>query len=185
MERRVFGFRVVMASMALAACGRGGRPEKIADGGTSAIATNATTASTAVTEPALPRCKAEGLGAAKLVDPLKLPDSCHWRGLAHGSTTIMRSEADLAAGALDCTTSSGVDFAKNNVVVSGRSLSPATVGIDVYDDGKKLTFVSRQRGSCPNEYPPTPITIPLALLIPAGETRTFADAMCKQEYKCP
>jgi hypothetical protein len=96
----------------------------------------------------------------------------------------MRTEADLLAGALDCP-SSGIDFGKSNVVVAGRSLSPATVGIDVYDDGQKLTFVSRQRDSCPKEYPPMPITIAIAFLIPAGEARTFGEAMCKQAYKCP
>lgn len=97
----------------------------------------------------------------------------------------MRTEAELVAGALDCPASSGIDFAKSNVVVTGRALSPATLGVDVYDDGQKVTFVSRQRGSCPNEYPPMPITIPIAFLIPAGEARTFGDAMCKQAYNCP
>ena len=172
-----------MASLSLgvlAACHRDGRVDSLSEGGATATPSTATAAAAGP-----PRCKADGLGAAKLVDPWKPPDSCHWRGLAHGSTTIMRSEADLFAGALDCTASSGVDFAKSNVVVSGRSLSPATVGIDVYDDGKKVTFVSRQRDSCPKEFPPMPITVPLAFFVPAGEARTFAEATCKQERKCP
>ena len=167
----------------LAACHRDGRVDSISEGGAPRTAT--TTPSTATAAAGPPRCKAEGLGAAKLVEPWKPPDGCHWRGLAHGTTTIIRSETDLIAGAMDCTATSGVDFAKTNLVVSGRTLSPATVGIDVYDDGKTLTFVSRQRDSCPKEYPPMPITIPLALLIPTGEARVFADAMCKQEWKCP
>ncbi len=187
MERRGAGSWLVITSFAVAACSRGGHAETSTDSGASAngnAGANTTSASTAATAPAIPRCKADGLGAAKLVDLWKPPDTCHWRGLAHGSTVIMRSEADLVAGALDCP-QSGIDFAKNNVVVTGRALSPATVGVDVYDDGRKVTFVSRQRDSCPNEYPPTPITIPVAFLIPHGDDRTFAEAMCKQAYKCP
>ncbi|MDB5213269.1 MAG: hypothetical protein JWO86_1196 [Myxococcaceae bacterium] len=169
---------VLLAStLALAACHRTGRVDPASDGG----ATSTSTSSTVVE---LPRCKAEGLGTATLVKPWQPPTACHWRGLAHGATTIIHSEADLIAGALDCP-ASGVDFAKSSLVVTGRALSPATVGIDVYDDGKKVTFVSRQRDSCPNEVPPMPITVPLAFLVPAGETRTFAEATCKQVYTCP
>jgi hypothetical protein len=178
MQRREVCSLFVIASMGVAACHRNGRVDSLSDSGTSGSTATATTA----TEP--PRCKADGLGAAKLVNTWKPPEACHWRGLAHGATTIMRTEADLVAGALDCP-AAGVDFAKNNVVVTGRALSPATVGVDVYDDGQKVTFVSRQRDSCPSEYPPMPITVPIAFLIPAGETRTFGDAMCKQAWKCP
>ena len=175
MGRREVCSLLLVASTGAAACHRTGRVDPVSDGGATATAVG----------PELPRCKPDGLGAAKLVTTWKAPEACHWKGLAHGATTIMRNEADLIAGALDCPASSGVDFTKNHVVVTGRALSPATVGVDVYDDGQKVTFVSRQRDSCPNEYPPMPITVPLAFLIPADETRTFGEAMCKQPWKCP
>jgi len=164
------------------ACHRSAPADSASDGG----ATTATKTTATTTGAESSRCKADGLGAAKLVTTWKAPESCHWKGLAHGATTIMRSEADLVAGALDCpeSASSGVDFTKNSVVVTGRALSPATVGVDVYDDGEKVTFVSRQRDSCPNEHPPMPITVPLAFLVPAGASRTFGEATCKQPWRC-
>ena len=177
MVRREVCLLLLAVTTSVTGCHRNGRVDSAADGGTTATAT-----ATAVAE--APRCKADGLGSAKLVKTWKPPEDCHWKGLAHGATTVMRNEADLRAGALDCPTS-GVDFAKDSVVVAGRALSPATVGVDVYDDGQKVTFVSRQRDSCPNEYPPMPITVPIAFLIPAGETRTFGEATCKQAWKCP
>lgn len=178
-RRGAWSVIVLVGSTSTAACHRDGRVDFLSEGG--ATSTPAT-ATAATADP--PHCKAEGLGAARLVTAWKPPEACHWRGLAHGATTIMRTEADLVAGALDCP-ASGVDFAKSNVVVAGRSLSPATVGFDIYDDGKTATFVSRQRDSCPKEYPPMPITVPIAFLIPAGETRTFGEATCKQPWKCP
>ena len=180
MGRRGVSSLLCVASMAVVACHRNSAPpDSASDGGA--------TSTKAGGAPEVARCKADGLGAAKLVTTWKPPESCHWKGLAHGATTIMRSEADLVAGALDCpeSSSSGIDFTKDNVVVTGRALSPATVGVDVYDDGQKVTFVSRQRDACPNEYPPMPITVPIAFLVPAGATRTFGEAMCKQPWKCP
>ena len=165
-RREVCSLLFVMTT-GVTGCHRNGHVDSAADGGTTATAT---ATANAVTE--APRCKADGLGAAKLVTTWKPPEDCRWKGLAHGATTIMRNAADLKAGALDCP-ASGVDFAKDSVVVAGRALSPATVGVDVYDDGKKITFVSRQRDSCPNEYPPMPITVPIAFLIPAGESAPF------------
>lgn len=187
MDRREVCLLLVMASAGATACHHTGRVDSSSDSGSTttgnAMGTaTATATAAAVTE--APHCKADGLGAARLVTAWKPPEGCHWRGLAHGATVIMHNEADLVAGALDCP-ASGVDFTKNDVVVAGRALSPATVGVDVYDDGKKVTFVSRQRGPCPKEYPPMPITIAVAFLIPAGETRTFDEATCKQAWKCP
>jgi len=176
MGRREVWSLLLFASTSATACHRNGHVDSASDGGTTATATGAP-----VTE--APRCKADGLGAAKLVKTWKPPEDCHWRGLAHGATTIVRSEAHLIAGALDCP-ASGIDFTKDSIVVAGHTLSPATVGIDVYDDGQKITFVSRQRDSCPKEYPPMPITVPIAFLIPAGESRTFDEATCKQAWKC-
>ena len=168
--------------MAVVACHRNAPADPASDGG----ATPSTKTTTTTNGAEAARCKADGLGAAKLVTTWKPPEACHWKGLAHGATTIMRNEADLVAGALDCPegASSGIDFTKSNVVVTGRALSPATVGVDVYDDGEKVTFVSRQRESCPNEHPPMPITVPVAFLVPAGASRTFGEATCKQPWKC-
>jgi hypothetical protein len=173
---------LLISSMSAAACQRNGAADPLSDSGPT-TSTGTAIAATAIATADPPRCRADGLGAARLVTSWKPPETCHWRGLAHGATTIMRSETDLVAGALDCP-ASGVDFTKSNVVVAGRSLSPATVGVDVYDDGKTVTFVSRQRDACPNEAPPMPITVPIAFLIPAGEGRTFGEAMCRQPWKC-
>jgi hypothetical protein len=106
--------------------------------------------------------------------------------IAAGGRTFVHSEADLIAAALDCESErSGIDFAKSTLVITGQTLSPAAVGVDVYDDGAKVTFVSRLRSPCPAEPLPGPVTLPLAFEIPAGTTRTFAETTCKQNVTCP
>lgn len=170
---------LVLASIGgagVVSCNRSSRGGAASDAGS-------TTSAATPTEPA---CKPDTLGAAKLVTPWKPPAACQWRALAAGAKTFVHSEADLIAAALDCQSNhSGIDFTKSTLVVTGHTLSPATVGVDVYDDGAKVTFVSRQRSPCPAESPPMPVTIPLAFEIPAGTTRTFVEATCKQDVKCP
>jgi hypothetical protein len=55
----------------------------------------------------------------------------------------------------------------------------------VVDDGKTVTFVNRQRTSCKNDPLPMPISTTLAFVVAGTSPRTFAEASCTVETKCP
>ena len=76
------------------------------------------------------------------------------------------------------------DFASRGLLVAERTLSPGTMGIDVLDDGKTVTFVSKMQPPCPNETPAKPTAISLVYAIGTGD-RAFAEASCTVERKCP
>jgi len=78
----------------------------------------------------------------------------------------------------------GFDFSSRGLLVAERTLSPGTTGVDVLDDGKTVTFVSKMQTPCPNETPPKPTPISLVYAISAGD-RAFAEASCTVERKCP
>jgi hypothetical protein len=112
----------------------------------------------------------------------KAPEGCTPKG-GSGTVTI-KSEEELKAH-FDCKTFTGIDFAKNPLVIDHRMMSPAFAGNDVLDDGKQITIVTKFRSSCPNEPPPMPAPYMLSYLVPGGGPRTFAQATCNVDYKCP
>ena len=65
-----------------------------------------------------------------------------------------------------------------------RSFSPAQVGLDALDDGKKLTLVSRQRLPCPKDPRPMPGPDSAFAYTLSSGTRTFAETSCNIEVKC-
>ncbi len=79
----------------------------------------------------------------------------------------------------------GIDWKQHQLVVTARSASPAEVGIDVYDDGKVVTFVSRQRPSCKNDPRPMPGPNTTFLYQLGAGARTFAEGSCNVERTCP
>ena len=130
-------------------------------------------------------CSPEALklsAATKLLDSWKLPASCAVQGTG---TVVIKTQAE-ATKRFDCGGAKlGVDFAKSSIVVTSRSLSPATVGVDAFDDGKTITFVDRFRPPCsrdPHPMPSPPLTF--VYLVTPGN-RAFADASCTVESKCP
>jgi len=122
-----------------------------------------------------------GLGTAK---PLAAwtPAGCTAKG---GGPAVIASDADAAAQ-LDCTSPLGIDFAKQALVVVTRSWSPAQTGELAFDDGSKVTLVSRQRSPCPDEPRPMP-TPPITslFLTDANGARTFAQGSCTVATTCP
>lgn len=85
---------------------------------------------------------------------------------------------------LGCTAASGIDFARFELRITTRTLSPAGVGTEVVDDGKTVTFVSLGRDPCPGEPPPMPMSVPVAFLLPTGATRDTAESWCKVSVSC-
>lgn len=79
----------------------------------------------------------------------------------------------------------GVDFKKHHLIVTSRSPSPAEVGMDIYDDGKVVTFVSRQRSPCKTDPRPMPGPNTTYLMKITSGARTFAEGSCNVERKCP
>lgn len=124
-----------------------------------------------------------GLGDAKPVARWSPPPGCTLRG-GGGGTTFVHTAEQLGAS-VECTGAApGVDLTSNVLVVAWRSISPAQVGTDVLDDGKTITFVSRQRSPCPNDPLPMPMTAPLSFLLPAGATRDVKEASCSLPPSC-
>ena len=79
----------------------------------------------------------------------------------------------------------GVDFKKRHLIATTRSMSPAQVGMDVYDDGKVVTFVHRDRAPCKGDPQPMPSPSKTFLFQITAGPRTFAEASCTVFTKCP
>lgn len=123
-----------------------------------------------------------GLGASKRLPAWLPPPGCSFAGASGAAHT----EAELQAR-MHCTTptASGVDFGTSHIVVASRTLSPASVGTDIIDDGTTITFLSKQRANCPDDPLPMPMTQNLAYLLPAGASRGSADRACTIARSCP
>lgn len=117
-------------------------------------------------------------GASKLA-AWPIPQGCAVKDARE--PTWIRTDADVAAH-LTC----GVDAQALPLLAVERTLSPATIGIDAYDDGKTITWVSRQRKPCPGERPPMPVPASF-VFVATGVTgeRADAESTCTVEIKCP
>lgn len=122
-------------------------------------------------------------GATKLA-AWKVPDGCAVKDA--GEPTWIRTDADLAAHLVCGADVPEQDLPAPPLLAVERTLSPATVGIDAYDDGKTITWVSRQRNPCPGEPPPMPVPASF-VFVASGLTgdRAFADKICTVDIKCP
>jgi len=170
---------VAFGLVALACHREGPRAETTATDTASSTSTAATSSQGAQAQDGACDMAAIGLGRAKPIG-YRAPEGCSWKG---GGEEPIRSEAAFHA-AFGCEAPSGIDFAKGELRVVSRTLSPATIGIDVVDDGATITFVSRQRSPCPSEPPPMPIGVPIAYVAPAKAERRTADATCKVTMPC-
>lgn len=163
-------------ALALPACARPSSSSPT-EGGSSAL-----TADTSACSP-----RALKLGDAKPVTMWKPPAACKPRPDApRGAPALVRSEAELKVH-YDCEAGAalGVDFSRDALVFTTRTLSPASVGTDVLDDGKTVTFVNRQRTPCKNDPLPMPISSTLTFVVTGSSPRAFAEASCTVETKCP
>jgi hypothetical protein len=128
---------------------------------------------------------AKTMGKATKLAAWKPPADCTPKPV--GNVKAIGTEAD-ALPQFECkgtTTKLGIDFKQRQLVVTTRSFSPAQVGLDVYDDGKQITFVSRQRIPCKDDPRPMPGPDTTFLFTPASGARTFAEGSCSVATKCP
>ena len=133
-------------------------------------------------------CSAQSLklGSARRLVAWKPPEGCTANDGSSGRT-ILRTRAALDAQFV-CGKGAklGVDLAKHAVVQVSWNMSPAAVGLDAFDDAKQVTLVTRFRSPCPKDPRPMPITLQRWFLLPVGSSeRTFAEANCTVDTKCP
>ncbi len=144
--------------------------------------------SIAAAEPKAGSCEATAKQHAKStkVTAYKPPADCTPKGgdrTPHLITSSADARSNLACK--DPNAKLGVDFKNNQLIVTARSMSPAQVGMDVYDDGKVVTFVHRDREPCKNDPQPMPGPNTTFLFKITSGARTFAEAACSIATKCP
>lgn len=125
-----------------------------------------------------------GLGAARTLQPWAAPEGCTAKSGAAEPTRV-QSEAEFAER-FTCAkgTKSGLDFAKQLLVVQDRSLSPAGAGTTIVDDGARITFIERQRSPCPDDPQPMPMNYTLGFVLPAGAERSYDNRVCTLPPQC-
>jgi hypothetical protein len=125
-----------------------------------------------------------GLGAARQLTPWAAPTGCTAKSGATEPTAV-KSEAEFAKR-FECPkgTTSGLDFAKQQLMVQDRTLSPAGAGTTIVDDGAKVTFIERDRSPCPGDPQPMPMSYTLGFILPADAERTYATRSCTLPPKC-
>lgn len=132
-------------------------------------------------------CMPGGLEAAHSVQMVAIPRGC--RVLAAGmimAPSVIRS-ADELARALECDANSErptIDFGKHQLMLAEFSMPPAYGGGEVFDDGSKVTFVTRDLPPCPGDPMPMPISLPLAYLLPQGAERSYQQLSCTLPVRC-
>lgn len=165
---------VLVMSLAMVACGK-------TAGRTTADGSSTTTHTSTVDQSACTPAKL-GLPGAKPLTIWKAPEGCTPKG-GSGTVTIKREE-ELKAH-FECKGAVGIDFAKQSLVVTYRTMSPAFAGNEILDDGQKVTLVDKFRSPCPNDPHPMPAPYTLSFLVPAGAPRTFGEATCNVVSPCP
>jgi len=125
-----------------------------------------------------------GLGKATRAAPWQPPPGCSLAGRG-GPPVLVRSEAELRA-AVTCAgdVTSGIDFAAHALVLQSITLSPASTGADVFDDGAVVTVVTRQRRPCPGDPQPMPIGHTVAALVSGAGERTVRESTCVADTTC-
>lgn len=125
-----------------------------------------------------------GLGAARQLAPWAAPAECTARTGAPGPTTITSEDGFAKRFSCPKGTKSGLDFAKQALVVEDRTRSPAGAGTTIVDDGATVTFIERDRSPCPGDPQPMPIGYTLGVVLPAGAERTYATRSCTLPPSC-
>lgn len=125
------------------------------------------------------------LDDAKKLIAFDLPKDCKPKPPA--VRVLVRSAKDFSTRVVcDAKAVAGVDWSKVMLVVMQKEHTTATVGHDVYDeDGRRVTVVARQQGTCPRDAAPTAQTSTVAFLMPTDPNPPeFGDASCTLPTTC-
>jgi hypothetical protein len=130
-------------------------------------------------QPAEDDCTAGAIGLGSAIDvTFAVPLGCH-----PDREMVIHTADELHATCLG--SGAPIDFAKEELHVAIRTLSPAQVGYLAFDDGKTLTIVTQGMAPCPGAPPPYPTPLPFAYRLPVGTTRATAEATCAVPNSCP
>jgi hypothetical protein len=124
------------------------------------------------------------LAGAKLLVEYKKPEFCEAQ--ITSGRAVMKSQVDFDRY-FRCAKDHqiAIDWKKQALVFDAWMMSPAAAGLDAYDDGKVITFVTRDRSPCPNDPHAMPITLQKYFVLAAGGAgRTYADASCTMPAHC-
>lgn len=167
---------LTLCSLLLANCAKPGTGTASSGGSGSAGAVNDAACS----------ASALGLGAAKQLEVWQPPAGCASTpaSAGAGAPQFLRTAAELESAFKCAGGAPGVDVAQHTLIISQRTLSPASMGTTVFDDGKIITFVERSRKNCPNDPLPMPMSYALYFLLPAGAERDFKQSSCTVETRC-
>ena len=134
-------------------------------------------------------CTVPEVAQARSVAPLIIP-GCSFGGGPASAPRVLRSPEEVSA-ALRCSgegqppaSAHGVDSAAYDVHVLEYTMSPAFAGIEVFDDGTRLTVLTRFRPNCPGDPMPMPMNSTLSWLMPKGAERTVQQASCSLPVQC-
>jgi len=129
-------------------------------------------------------CSAQALklGAATPLVTWKPPAGCTAKG---NNGDLLRTKAAVDAQ-FDCTKGTvTIDLSKNVLIQIVERASPTTIGLDMLDDGKQLTLVTRLRSRCPND-PQTISMMTRWFLMPTKSgDRRLDKVNCLIETTCP
>lgn len=149
---------------------------------------SADTTSTSTSAPLT--CTVPEVAQARSVAPLMIPGCSFGDGGPANAPRVLHSSEEVSA-ALRCggegqppASAHGVDAAAYDVHVLEYTMSPAFAGIEVFDDGTRLTVLTRFRPNCPGDPMPMPMNSTLAWLMPKGAERTVQQASCSLPEQC-
>jgi hypothetical protein len=136
--------------------------------------------------PARASCLPPELASAGALPPARLPEGCRFS--AGGSAAAPRKIASALelADVVSCDpgVAPAIDLDHRDLYVIEFSMSPAFGGSESFDDGTRVTFLTRFRQPCPDDPQPMPMQAYAAFQLPKDAQRTFAEAVCTLEASC-
>jgi hypothetical protein len=129
-----------------------------------------------------------GLDGARELPVVAAPPGCSFQALESLERPEVLADDAAVAARLACApgTTPALALGDDQLMLAAHRLSPASVGLAVFDDGATITYVSRQRPPCADDPPPMPSpSVPLAFRLPRGATRAFRTLACDLPPSCP
>ena len=115
-----------------------------------------------------------------------LPQGCSFNAVGNtNAPQVIRSQEALA-GVVSCEGRSlpQLDLANFELWLIAYAIGPAYAGVEVFDDGTTVTFLSRSRLPCASDIMPAPMNGVLGFMMPKGTTRQHAEASCTLPQSC-
>lgn len=135
-----------------------------------------------------PTCTPPGLEAARPAERFDLPMGCSFSPAGSPSAPRVIADAAGLAEVLHCpdgVTLPSLDHGTKDLYLVQYTMSPASAGISAFDDGTRVTLVTRFRPPCEGDPMPMPMNAVTSFVLPKGASRTFVEANCSLPSDCP